>query len=99
VSTKPAAKPGWKSFPHGNLLNAATSLEVKTGSWASEVPVWIPETCIHCLNCWLFCPDDCWQVKAGKITGVSLEYCKGCGICMVECPTKPNKAIKMEPKK
>ncbi len=87
-------KPGWKDFPHGNILKAASSQEFKTGAWATDVPVWNPETCIHCMACWITCPDDCWQTKDGKIEGVSLDYCKGCGICAHECPTKP-KSITM----
>ncbi|MBN1595772.1 4Fe-4S binding protein [candidate division FCPU426 bacterium] len=94
----PTQKPGWRAFPHGNILDAATSREFKTGAWATEVPVWHPEKCIHCLNCWIFCPDDCWEVKDQKILGVSLEYCKGCGICVRECLAKPDKAITMHAK-
>ena len=90
-------KPGWKAYPHGNLLDAATSRAIKTGAWAENVPVWNPETCIHCMSCWVYCPDACWEVRDGKIQGVNLDYCKGCGICMHECPSKP-KSIKMVPK-
>lgn len=90
-------KPGWKSFPIGNILPAATSQKFKTGSWATAVPVWNSETCIHCLTCWAVCPDDCWQTKDQKNTGVDLTYCKGCGICAAECPTKP-KSISMTAK-
>ncbi len=90
-------KPGWKAFKHGNPLDAATSLQFKTGDWATEVPVWNSETCINCLACWIACPDDCWEVKDGKITGLNLDYCKGCGICAHECPSKP-KSITMKPK-
>jgi Pyruvate/2-oxoacid:ferredoxin oxidoreductase delta subunit len=28
---------------------------------------------------------------------VNLDYCKGCGICVHECPSKP-KSITMKPK-
>ncbi|MEE9585652.1 MAG: 4Fe-4S binding protein [Nitrososphaerales archaeon] len=28
------------------------------------------------------------MVKDGKVTGVDLVHCKGCGICAAECPTK-----------
>jgi pyruvate ferredoxin oxidoreductase delta subunit len=97
VSANPT-KPGWRAFPHGNLLPAATSTEVKTGAWATEIPVWNAKTCIHCLTCWVMCPDECWTVKDGKNQGVSLEFCKGCGICAHECPSKP-KSITMAPKK
>ncbi len=91
-------KPGWKSYPHGNLLEAGTSQQFKTGSWATEIPVWNSETCIHCLTCWIVCPDDCWVVEDGKIQGVNLDYCKGCGICANECPSK-SKSIVMKGKK
>jgi pyruvate ferredoxin oxidoreductase delta subunit len=91
-------KKGWKAFPHSNVLEAATSLNFKTGAWATEIPVWNQKTCISCLNCWVYCPDDCWEIKDGKNQGVNLDYCKGCGICVNECPTKP-KSISMTPKK
>ena len=92
-----AKKPGWRSFPHGNVLPAASSEAFKTGAWASEIPVWYPQTCIHCLTCWAVCPDDCWVVKDSKNQGADLDYCKGCGICANECPTKP-KSIAMAAK-
>jgi pyruvate ferredoxin oxidoreductase delta subunit len=94
----PITKPGWKSFPHGNVLPAASSENFKTGTWATEIPVWNSTTCIHCLNCFVFCPDDCWQAKDGKNIGVNLDFCKGCGICMNECLSKP-KSITMQAKK
>jgi len=91
-------KPGWKTFRNGNLLEAGTSQNFKTGSWATEIPVWDAEKCIHCMICWIVCPDDCWEAKDGKIQGVNLDFCKGCGICANECLAKPNKAITMSPK-
>jgi len=49
--------------------------------------------CNFCSNCWVFCPEASIQ-KAAGIAGVNglprfeVEYgsCKGCGICMHECP-------------
>jgi pyruvate ferredoxin oxidoreductase delta subunit len=36
-------------------------------------------------------------VKDGKVKGFILDYCKGCGICALECPGKKGaKAIRME---
>lgn len=45
------------------------------------------EKCIDCGNCWIFCPDSCIR-KTGDKYEVDLDYCKGCGICTNECPTK-----------
>ena len=91
-------KAGWQEFKQGNVLPAKTSTKFKTGAWATQIPVWDQDKCIHCMTCWIYCPDDCWEVKDGKIQGVNLDYCKGCGICANECPTK-EKAIAMQPKK
>ena len=51
-------------------------------------PVWNKEKCIHCLTCWIYCPDAAIVVKDGKMTGINYDYCKGCGICANVCPTK-----------
>jgi formate dehydrogenase beta subunit len=44
-------------------------------------------TCNMCGNCWLFCPD---MAVKNKETGyeIDCDYCKGCMICVEECPTK-----------
>ena len=41
--------------------------------------------CNACDNCWLFCPDIAISRKNGVYV-VNLDYCKGCGICVHECP-------------
>ena len=51
-------------------------------------------SCTECGNCYIFCPD--FSIKKdpdgfGYI--VDLDYCKGCGICVQECPRG---AMKME---
>jgi pyruvate ferredoxin oxidoreductase delta subunit len=38
--------------------------------------------------CWAFCPDGSILVEEGKVTGIDLAHCKGCGICAQECPRK-----------
>ena len=43
-------------------------------------------TCIQCDNCVVYCPD--MAVKAvGSGYTVLTDYCKGCGMCVKECPT------------
>ena len=88
-----------KELPQGDILGPGTALEFETGSWRSERPVWVPETCIQCMFCWISCPDTAVKVKDGKMTGFDYMYCKGCGICANECPTKPKKSIVMEKEK
>jgi NADPH-dependent glutamate synthase beta subunit-like oxidoreductase len=41
--------------------------------------------CTFCDNCLIFCPDFAIQ-KSEKGYTVKEEYCKGCGICIKECP-------------
>ncbi|MCX5781607.1 MAG: 4Fe-4S binding protein [Elusimicrobia bacterium] len=84
-----------KELPIGDILEAGTAVKFKTGDWRSLKPVWYPEKCIHCMFCWISCPDSAIIVKDGKMTGINLDFCKGCGICSAECPVK-GKAILME---
>lgn len=62
----------------------------KTGAWRSIRPVKIAEKCNDCSLCWMYCPDGCISRDTFEI---NYTYCKGCGICAEECPTK---AIVME---
>jgi Pyruvate/2-oxoacid:ferredoxin oxidoreductase delta subunit/thioredoxin reductase len=43
-------------------------------------------TCIQCDNCVHYCPDLAVQRAAGGYV-VLTDYCKGCGVCVEECPT------------
>ncbi|MDX1594692.1 MAG: NAD(P)-binding protein [Gammaproteobacteria bacterium] len=43
-------------------------------------------TCIHCDNCYLYCPDMAVLKENGGYA-IRTEYCKGCGLCVKECPT------------
>jgi len=42
--------------------------------------------CTACDNCWLYCPDVCISRHDTEYS-VNYDYCKGCGICVEECPT------------
>jgi Pyruvate/2-oxoacid:ferredoxin oxidoreductase delta subunit len=52
-------------------------------------------TCTHCDNCVRYCPDLAVQRANGDGGGyvVLADYCKGCGICVRECPTGSMKMI------
>ena len=43
-------------------------------------------TCIRCDNCYQYCPDLAIRRLDGGYA-VNGDYCKGCGICVRECPT------------
>ena len=64
-----------------------------TGSWRTQRPVVDEEQCIFCGNCALYCPVQC-MVDRGGYFSPDLNFCKGCGVCAVECRKK---AIAMEP--
>ncbi len=42
--------------------------------------------CTHCDNCLQYCPDLA-IVRSNGDYAVLSDYCKGCGICVAECPT------------
>jgi len=41
--------------------------------------------CNSCDNCYIFCPDAA-ITRNGTSYSIDLDYCKGCGICVQECP-------------
>lgn len=92
------SEPLWKRLPAGSVvLEAGSAEKFKTGSWRALRPKWIKENCIQCLFCWIFCPDMAIRVKGGKREDFDYDFCKGCGICALECPGKKGKkAIVME---
>ena len=89
-------EPGWKELPIGGVIEeAGNAQKYETGSWRTNRPVLDKNKCSSCLLCWIFCPDSSIIVKDGKVVGIDLEHCKGCGICAHECPLK-DKAITMK---
>ena len=65
----------------------------KTGSWRVVRPILDPQTCTpskrntpSCYICWLYCPDG--VISRTIPPKIDYQYCKGCGICAQECPTK-----------
>jgi len=87
-------KETWKELTIGTInLDAGNSVKNLTGTWRSgKKPQFIEEKCIQCFFCWLYCPHSAILVEGGEVKGINYDYCTGCGICSVECPTK-EKAI------
>jgi len=44
-------------------------------------------SCTECGNCYIFCPECAIKSDPGGYGYIAdMEYCKGCGICVNECP-------------
>lgn len=79
-----------KKYSTGAVIADAGNIKKhKTGNWRTMKPVKIPEKCINCGRCWMYCPDN----AINENFEINYDYCKGCGICAKECPVK---AIRME---
>ncbi|HYS24221.1 MAG TPA: FAD-dependent oxidoreductase [Vicinamibacterales bacterium] len=46
-------------------------------------------TCNACDNCYLVCPEPCIvrSVRSNGLYKILVDYCKGCRVCIEECPT------------
>ena len=43
--------------------------------------------CTECDNCYYYCPDVSISRKDSEFGyDINLDYCKGCGVCIAECP-------------
>jgi 2-oxoacid:acceptor oxidoreductase gamma subunit (pyruvate/2-ketoisovalerate family) len=42
--------------------------------------------CFNCYNCINYCPDAAIHVDENGRMRIDYDYCKGCGICVTECP-------------
>jgi pyruvate ferredoxin oxidoreductase gamma subunit len=66
---------------------ATTSVQVKTGLWRVLRPV--PDAA-HCSHCWWVCaqscPDGAISVDAEGLPVIDYDHCKGCLICVAQCP-------------
>ncbi len=53
-------------------------------------------TCFSCDNCYGVCPDNAVLKRGepGELYEIDLDFCKGCGLCVAECPSG---AIEMIP--
>jgi len=80
----------WKDLEIGAIIaEPGNTVRYKTGDWKSQRPVFDKSKCNKkCTLCYIFCPEGCIERKADGYFEADLSYCKGCGICAVECHRK-----------
>jgi pyruvate ferredoxin oxidoreductase gamma subunit len=66
---------------------AATSVQVKTGLWRTLRPVIDYQRCNKCWwICSTFCPDGAIDVDENNTPQIDYDHCKGCMVCVAQCP-------------
>ena len=90
VSHEEYIKPGWTQMREGIVVEA---MQVGTRNpiykkWSTRTrrPLVNFDTCIKCTQCWLQCPDECFEVTPEGTYEVVYEACIGCSICEEVCP-------------
>jgi pyruvate ferredoxin oxidoreductase gamma subunit len=89
-----AAAPDWIDLPLDEsdaaaaaIHAGATSIEVRTGLWRVLRPVIDYARCNRCWwVCSAFCPDSAIKVLADGRPEIDYDHCKGCMICVAQCP-------------
>ncbi len=87
-STK-KTKEGIPLYKGAIIPEAGSSKKYKTGEWRTYKPTIDLAKCIKCGKCWIVCPDTAISKRAedGKFE-INHDYCKGCLLCVKECPVK-----------
>src|SRR5215207_4518312 len=89
---EPVKLPGWREMREAIIVEAVKPGErnphYKTSSDRTMRPVVNFDTCIKCRQCWIDCPDECFEISAEELHPVNYSYCTGCGICANVCPVE-----------
>jgi 2-oxoacid:acceptor oxidoreductase delta subunit (pyruvate/2-ketoisovalerate family) len=86
----------WQALDRGPVIPGGTSVGYRTGDWRQERPVLDLQRCVHCMLCWLYCPDSAIRAAGGRVVDIDYDHCKGCGVCAAVCPPRA-RAIRMVP--
>ena len=94
-------KPEWIELPLDSAEISApathagvTSVKVRTGLWRTMRPVINYEKCSGCWwVCSTYCPDGAINVSAEGLPDIDYDHCKGCLICVAQCPPDAIEAI------
>ncbi|APV44130.1 pyruvate ferredoxin oxidoreductase delta subunit [Dehalogenimonas formicexedens] len=79
----------WQDIEIGAAVTEPGSAAAyKTGDWKSQRPTYDFSRCLKCGICYVFCPEGCVRQNQKGHFEANPYYCKGCGICAYECPTR-----------
>lgn len=67
-----------------------------TGDWRTFRPVVNKGKCNQCYFCWMYCPEAVIDIDEEGYPTIDLKYCKGCLICVHECPKKAIEQVREE---
>jgi 2-oxoacid:acceptor oxidoreductase delta subunit (pyruvate/2-ketoisovalerate family) len=88
--------PEHRAVPFGAITPAPVRQQELfiTSNWRIVRPVIDHEKCTRCFTCYIACPDACWSFneKEEKMEW-NWKFCKGCQICINECPADALKAV------
>jgi pyruvate ferredoxin oxidoreductase delta subunit len=67
------------------ITEPGNAAKINRGSWRLVRPVHHREKCTQCKLCYTYCPDAAikWTPEGPEL---DLNACKGCMICVEECP-------------
>lgn len=94
ISASEYHRPEWIDVPFETAAVSApaihaggTSVEVRTGLWRTMRPVIEYDKCSRCWwVCSTYCPDGAISVNAEGAPEIDYDHCKGCLICVAQCP-------------
>jgi len=80
----------WKELLVGGVNPEAgnSSKEMPYSANTGKIPQYNEENCINCFFCWVFCPENAIILENSQVRGINYDFCKGCGICVNECPVQ-----------
>ena len=70
------------------ITQAGSTKKYKTGEWRTYKPTIDLNKCIKCGKCWMVCPDAAIKKREDGKFEIDHTYCKGCLLCVKECPVK-----------
>ena len=75
----------YADLPKAPLADVPSEVESVAG-WRTHRPVLDRADCTKCYLCWKYCPDTAISINGEGWPEIVYDFCKGCGICQVECP-------------